>query len=80
MKKKTKEVPSMGIYTSRGARVEFSDAEAGYPHDQETLKKNKLKLGGVYTVDEVIVYGFSSTLYLKEFPGIPFNTVNFSNV
>jgi hypothetical protein len=69
--------PSMNIYAAPGSNVIFYNPRAGYRHDQETLAKHGLVVGGVYTVKETVVHSSSTELYLVEFPGVCFNSVNF---
>lgn len=51
-------------------------ARNGYNGDKAYLLKH-LDIGEEYTLDSMSVGQSSSTLTLKEFPGKPFNTVNF---
>lgn len=69
--------PRMEIYATAGAKVIMDYPEAGWPHDQRTIKDHGLTQGGEYTVDHTEVHSSSTTLYLREFPGVRFNTVNF---
>lgn len=43
-------------------------------------RKKLFKVGEVYTVDNVEVGGYSSTVALKEFPDKSFNTVFFKRI
>ena len=38
-----------------------------------------LKLNHEYTIERIDVGGWHTTIYLKEFPDIPFNSVYFRN-
>ena len=69
--------PRMEIYATAGAKVIMDYPEAGWPHDQRTIQRLGLKTGAEYTVDHTEVHSSSTTLYLREFPGERFNTVNF---
>jgi hypothetical protein len=48
-------------------------------YDTPTGAKAKLylKVGKKYTLDNVEVHSYYTKIYLKEFPGIPFNSVHF---
>jgi len=37
----------------------------------------KLEVGRKYTAQQIILYGFHTDVYLKEHPGIPFNSTWF---
>lgn len=69
--------PRMEIYATPGAKVIMDYPDAGWPHDQRTIKSNGLVEGQTYTVDHTEVHSSSTTLFLSEFPGVRFNTVNF---
>ena len=60
------------------SRVRFTSPNAGYDSD----KKNAMILtkGQIYTVQRVEEHGYSTTVYLCDFPGRPFNSVHFENV
>ncbi len=68
----------MDIGASPGTKVIF-DSLGGYPGDKEFAKKY-LVLDNTYTVLFVDIGNFSSEVYLKEFPNIPFNTVLFKAI
>lgn len=68
----------MDIYSPSGTKVIF-DSLGGYPGDKEFAKKY-LVLDNTYTVLFVDIGNFSSEVYLKEFPNIPFNTVLFKAI
>ena len=70
----------MPIDARHGTKVIFNKPKNGWPHDQQTLKKHGLIEGEKYTVDRTEIHDCYTTLYLVEFPGIRFNTVNFSDV
>jgi hypothetical protein len=42
--------------------------------------KKYLKLNDVYTLDKTEVYEDITFIYLSEFPGIKFNSVQFENI
>ena len=70
---------SMNIYSPPGTKIVYNNPEAGYDHDQQQCSK-LLQIGNIYTVAGISVYSYASDLYLKEFPGIIFNTVMFDNI
>lgn len=51
----------------------------GYESDKEWVKKH-LKIGEIYHVEGTEVHDWNTIVYLKEFPGIPFNSVNLKEV
>jgi hypothetical protein len=69
---------TMNIYAPSGTLVMVTDTSAknGYTSDEQQIEKH-CKIGDVYHVTRTIVHSSSSEVYLKEFPGIAFNTVNF---
>lgn len=69
--------PSMDIYAKPGTIIILNDPSAGYPHDQKMLKDNGLTVGGKYTVDHTEPDSFQTNVYLREYPGVAFNTMNF---
>ena len=46
--------------------------------DKDKLGRLGFKEGDEFTVEETVIDGFSTTLYLREFPCERFNTVNFA--
>ena len=67
----------MDIYSQPGDKVICAFPHAGYPYDQEKLLKHRIAVGDVVTVEKTEIHGWSTDLYLKEYPGVRFNTVNF---
>ena len=71
----------MNIYALVGHKVKVTEESinSGYGNDiyivQQLLKINK-----EYTVDHTEVNGWSTGVYLKEFPDIRFNSVSFVDV
>lgn len=51
----------------------------GNEFEQEKAKKY-LNLEQEYTIENIIVGSWCTDIYLKEFPNIKFNSVQFSNV
>jgi hypothetical protein len=69
----------MNIYANPGAKVTFSHPNNGYEHHQATAAKH-LTVGSTYTVENTEVGDSSSVVFLKEIPGVAFNTVLFEDV
>lgn len=72
-------LPRMDIYSKPGTKVIFDSPECGWPHDQETAAKY-LTVGGLYTIAETVVHSSSTEVYLKEIPGVQFNSVLFGRL
>ncbi len=74
-------VMSMEPYTPSGEKVAVTEDSINYGYDSDKEKANKLhKVGGIYTIDYTEVGGWHTDVYLKEFPGVYFNSVHFINV
>lgn len=69
----------MRIDCPEGTKVILGFPDHGYPHDQEMVKKH-LKVGETYTVERTVIHNFNTDVYLKEIPGVPFNSVLFEEV
>ena len=71
---------SMDLDTKEGAiiLVTKTTAHNGYDMQQEDVAIH-LKIGELYTLDNIEVGGFSSIVHLKEFPDKSFNSVSFIN-
>lgn len=72
---------SMDIYAEPGTKVIFrySDKEMvnwGSNHDPEV----KLVIGEEYTVEKTEIHSWHTKVYLKEFPGLKFNSASFEDV
>lgn len=69
----------MNIYAQLGDRVTVTEnsSQNGYEHDKDRVKE-LLKIGDVYTVEEMEVHSFSSYVRLRGFDGW-FNTVMFED-
>lgn len=74
---------SMDIYTNPGKKV-FAVFERGvlqHGHSHEKIEASRyLQPEKRYTIEKIDVWDWSSDVYLKEFPGIRFNSVHFENV
>ncbi len=69
---------SMNIYAEKGHKVTVTEQSIINGHDSDKKKAKKfLKVGGVYTVESMEVYSWSSTVKLQEIPNQEFNSVNF---
>lgn len=69
----------MRIDAPEGTKVRWAFHEAGYPNDQVHAAKH-LKFSNTYTVDETVIHTWSTDVYLKEVPGVAFNSVIFAEV
>lgn len=67
------------LYSPEDLPVRFVRPENGYDNDQERARRY-LQAGNVYTIDRAEIGGSWSFFYLKEFPGVAFNTVQFEPV
>lgn len=68
----------MNIYAEEGAKVVAWNTTSGYDSDKEKFQKYLTK-GEVYTVDYTEVGGWITGVYLKEFPDVRFNSVQFED-
>lgn len=68
----------MNIYAKSGDKVIFSFPGSGYEYHQETAKEH-LVLNETYTVDYTEVHSWFTEVYLKEVPGVAFNSVLFAS-
>lgn len=68
---------TMNINAMRGDKVIFT-AEGGYDSDIARAK-TYLKPGVEYTVDYTKISGWSTAVFLVEFPGTAFNSVMFED-
>ena len=69
--------PQADIYAPEDERVVFEYPNAGYQHDQDTAAKH-LTLGDTYTIERTEVGGWHTDYFLKEVPGVSFNSVHFA--
>lgn len=70
----------MNIYAKAGASVILWCPRNGYERDQVQIKELKMTRLKTYTVERTEVGQCHTALFLKEFPGRVFNTVNFGQV
>ena len=68
----------MPIDAEEGTKVVFAFPNNGMSGDRSHLQRLGLQEGQEFTVEATDAHGFSTTLYLREFPGEQFNTVNFA--
>ena len=69
----------MDIYTKTGSKIVLAFYDKGMESDIKNAKKY-LKLNDVYTLDKTEVYEDITFIYLSEFPGIRFNSLQFENI
>jgi len=69
--------PIMDNDSPKGTKVKFAYENAGTNWDIENVKKY-LTLGDIYTVAFTEVHSWHTKVFLKEFPGIDFNSVQFA--
>lgn len=62
-----------------GRKVTVTDQSIDFGYDNEIARKH-LKVGDIYTIEGMDVQAWSSTLWVREIPGIEFNTVNFVDI
>jgi hypothetical protein len=67
------------VYYGDGDLICYCHIQYGFTHDRK-LARQHLQYLNVYTVDNVEVYSSKSNVFLKEIPGVPFNTVLFEGV
>jgi hypothetical protein len=67
----------MNIHAKEGAEVHVTagSLKNGYPTDQHTAGQY-LKVGVTYHVEKTVIHSWHTDVYLKEFPGTWFNSVN----
>ena len=70
---------SMTIWAGHGDRICFEFLTRGYDCDIQQAK-DFLEHNAVYTVEQVNVGSFMSTVLLQEVPNVYFNTIVFSDV
>ena len=74
---------SMDIFTPPGKKVTayFKGGVLQHGQDWQREEASKyLKPKKKYTIEKINVYDWHSEVYLKEFPGVQFNSVHFINV
>ncbi len=69
----------MNIYARKGDKVAFTKPKAGYDADRYRSEQY-LEVGKIYTVERVIIGGFSSKVILEEVSDVQFNTVQFTDL
>lgn len=68
----------MNIYAKGGSKVRFAHPNDGHAHNRELAKKH-LEVNKVYTVNYTDVSDWHTDVYLREIPGIAFNSVLFED-
>lgn len=73
--------PSMELYAEKGHKVTVTkqSIQNGFDYDKKKAEKF-LKVGEIYTIEDMEVYNWSSTVILQEIPNERFNSVNFIDV
>jgi hypothetical protein len=69
----------MNIYAEKGHKVVFLNKN-GTESQRLSARKKGLIEGRVYTVESTEIGGYSTGVYLKEFPGYLFNSVMFADL
>lgn len=67
---------SMNTWASSGTKVRFVGGPGRATDDQE-FTKGYLKVGEIYTVERTDPHDFYTYVFLKEVPGVAFNSVLF---
>lgn len=70
---------TMRLDSTEGTLVIYRFPENGHEFDRETSQKH-LTVGSIYTIEQTEVYDYNTDIYLKEFPGIRFNSVQFADI
>lgn len=69
----------MNIHTAPGSKIIFAHPNYGYAND--IYKGNMyLTLNNVYTVERCEPHAHFTYVYLKEYPNVEFNSVQFDNL
>ena len=69
----------MNIYTLPG-KIVYSFTHTGGTPEEIKLIKELIEIGKPYTVEKTVVHTWHTEVYLKEFPGISFNSIFFRNL
>ena len=71
----------MDIYAEEGTKVIVTEdsIKNGY-NSVEKHARTFLKVGESYTIENTVVDGWSTEVYIKEFPDEVFNSVSFEDV
>ncbi|MEK5036205.1 hypothetical protein MKY96_32670 [Paenibacillus sp. FSL R7-0302] len=70
----------MDLKTPIGSKVVYAFPDNGLVTESARMELMGLIEGEAYTVADVLVHGWSSYVYLEEFPFESFNSVNFANL
>jgi hypothetical protein len=68
---------TMNIYSRPGTKIRMLYPDYGHKHDQDRIKKLGITSDMILTVDYTVVHNYSTELYIKEYPDLMFNVVNF---
>lgn len=66
----------MDDHSAPGTKIVFAHPGNGYAHDQETAREH-LEVGEVYTVERTEVGRWHTDVFIKEVPGVAFNSPMF---
>jgi hypothetical protein len=71
----------ININAQEGTKVTVTEEsiKSGYKR-VETHARSFLKVGETYTIDCIIVHGWTTDVYLKEIPNQVFNSVSFEQI
>jgi hypothetical protein len=69
----------MDVHAEPGTKVVFAFPQNGYPAEK-AITAQFLSVGSVYTIARTDVHDSSTTVYLVEFPGMPFNNCSFAGL
>lgn len=71
----------LGTFTFQNRRVRFATFNVGFTFEQKLMERLGFKIGNEYAVSKLEVEGWSSRVYLAEFPDhAGFNTMFFEDV
>src|ERR1043165_1067316 len=73
--------PDMPLDAEEGYKVTVTERSinSGYSHDKENANKH-LKVGCIYTIERTDVQDWSTDVWIKEVPGVRFNSVHFKPI
>lgn len=69
----------MNIFAIKGHKVKCVTLNAGYDYHKEIAEKH-LEVGEEYIIERTDVDSYHTDVYLKEIPGVKFNSVFFSDI
>jgi len=70
----------MNIYAKKGEKITVTEETIKNGSDTDRRRVEKyIAVGKTYTVDSIVVMAWSSRVFIKEVPKLPFNTVLFKD-